>query len=399
MRKELAFVCATTISTAGALAQVQYTSVPGVNLVAVSADGSRAIGSRLVEGNNLRFPIVWTASGGVVDLVTPPSTFACLSFAMGMSWDGQRMAATLNIGEPVDQNWNQEIVYWENGIPDQVGDLPGGFRKRAGESFISGNGQVVVGTGRNDLGTAVATWIPSTILQRVDGTWNAGTLALATSFDGGVIVGSYGTARAFRWSQSQGFEPLNSGGDMAMALACSADGQVVVGFVGNNTRLGVLWDRRGERRDLSSNGIVVKEGVAVSADGRTVIGNGINGLPVIWNANRGARDLREVAQSQGGVVLPVLGKAKGISADGRTIVGEGFVLHLAAPCAGDVDDGTLDGGRDEAVTIDDLSAFLVWFLEGSSLADIDDGSGTGTPDASVNIDDLLYFLAGYENGC
>ena len=89
----------------------------------------------------------------------------------------------------------------------------------------------------------------------------------------------------------------------------------------------------------------------------------------------------------------------GISPDGRTVVGVDFVFRLQAPCAGDIDDGSLTGARDEAVNTDDVIAFLKWFEEGSRLVDLDDGSSRGVPDAMVDIHDLLYFLAGYEVGC
>jgi hypothetical protein len=98
--------------------------------------------------------------------------------------------------------------------------------------------------------------------------------------------------------------------------------------------------------------------------------------------------------------------AAALSPDGRTIIGQmegflgdGYVLRLRAPCAGDVDDGTGSGGRDDRVDGLDLTAFIDWMLAGDMRADLDDGSGTGRPDAAITLDDLLYFIQGYVEGC
>ncbi len=60
-----------------------------------------------------------------------------------------------------------------------------------------------------------------------------------------------------------------------------------------------------------------------------------------------------------------------------------------------------DVNEDDAVTIDDLTAYLGAFSRGLASADLDNDAepGLGLPDFAVTIDDLLYFLARYEGGC
>jgi hypothetical protein len=147
------------------------------------------------------------------------------------------------------------------------------------------------------------------------------------------------------------------------------------------------------------------QATGVSADGRIVVGRHNYGAPFtgsngfIWDAHYGTRDLGRVIAAQLNRTPIRCDFALGVSPDGRTVVGSGYILRLRAPCAADVDDGTNSGGRDGAVTLDDLSAFLRWFETGSALADIDDGTSRGVPDAMVDVRDLLYFLGGFEQGC
>lgn len=72
---------------------------------------------------------------------------------------------------------------------------------------------------------------------------------------------------------------------------------------------------------------------------------------------------------------------------------------LTVRCPADIDDGTMTGTGDQAVTIDDLVAFLAFFEGGDARADIDDGSFTGVSDGAVEVADLLFFLHRYEQGC
>lgn len=72
---------------------------------------------------------------------------------------------------------------------------------------------------------------------------------------------------------------------------------------------------------------------------------------------------------------------------------------IPSGCPSDLDDGSMLGHPDGAVTIDDLLYFLVGFEAGDVRVDLDDGSGTGARDGAVTVDDLLFFLVHFEGGC
>lgn len=74
-------------------------------------------------------------------------------------------------------------------------------------------------------------------------------------------------------------------------------------------------------------------------------------------------------------------------------------IHLAAECPADLDGGGGGGVPDNAVDINDLLTFLVWFESGDVAADLDDGQASGLPDGGVDVNDLLYFLVRFEGGC
>jgi Immunoglobulin I-set domain len=73
--------------------------------------------------------------------------------------------------------------------------------------------------------------------------------------------------------------------------------------------------------------------------------------------------------------------------------------ELTVRCPSDLDNGSMLGVKDQAVTIDDLLFFLIRFEQGTLSSDIDDGSSLALPDGAVTIDDLLYFLERFEQGC
>jgi len=78
-----------------------------------------------------------------------------------------------------------------------------------------------------------------------------------------------------------------------------------------------------------SGGEFSSEARAISADGSVVVGRASSGSgdeAFIWDEENGMRSLRDIliAQSVGGIQGWSLRDARGISADGRTIVGYGI---------------------------------------------------------------------------
>ena len=117
--------------------------------------------------------------------------------------------------------------------------------------------------------------------------------SFGASSDGSVVVGestSGSGPEAFRWTSGGGMVGLGNlpgGGFFSRALGVSSDGSVVVGFSedadGNEA---FIWDDANGMRDLHSvlvddfgldlTGWSLTAADGISADGLTIVGNGIN---------------------------------------------------------------------------------------------------------------------------
>lgn len=148
-----------------------------------------------------------------------------------------------------------------------------------------------------------------------------GSFALGVSADGLRVVGRISTpegVQAFQWRQASGMVgmgDLAGGSFSSTAYAVSADGSIIAG------------------------------------EGRTASGR----RPFVWNTGQGMRDLQALLVDHFGLNLAgwQLREAKGLSADGRTIVGGGInsagttegwrvVFTCAAPFEDDDADGDVD---------------------------------------------------------
>lgn len=147
---------------------------------------------------------------------------------------------------------------------------------------------------------------------------------------------------------------------------------------------------------------------AVTPDGRLVGGydltpQGLGTRAWIWDAQHQLRSVDSIILEQLGTLPRSMESLIAMSADGRTLLLESnartYVFTMPAPCAGDVDNGLGEGGRDGGVDAHDLTAFLGWFFGGDLRSDLDNGTGEGVPDLSVTVDDLVYFLTGFDEGC
>lgn len=92
----------------------------------------------------------------------------------------------------------------------------------------------------------------------------------------GLAEGETGRGFAFRWTESEGMTklPVNRPDSASRANAASADGGVIVGWndQDNGFRSGVVW-KDGEAIDLAdADGVPVGEALAVTRDGRIVVG-------------------------------------------------------------------------------------------------------------------------------
>ena len=307
---------------------------------AVSADGSVVVGtSRVgsgVEGNRA---FRWTASGGMEELGGLPDLGSYYSWAHDVSADG-----SVVVGQIRSSAGNEAFRWSESTAMVGLGDLPGG-KVRSNAYGVSADGSVVVGVGDDSDGTQAVRWTEQgqiLPLGNLQGT--TGGYGLAVSADGSTIVGYCRGFKAFRWTQETGTLSLGDllGGPVAsQALGVSADGSVIVGdSAGENTtgyasHEAFRWTQETEMVGLGSlpGGTPQSTAAGVSADGSIVVGQSDmlasweGGVPIIWDAEHGMRNLHELLIDDYGLGESLQGwtleRATGVSADGRVIVGWG----------------------------------------------------------------------------
>jgi WD40 repeat protein len=292
---------------------------------AVSADGMLCVGISGNPGNTAGFLSGWGQMTDLGDLAGGPRR--CRPSAVESSpyvVVGQSLSST-----------GAEAFVWRHGQMHRLDDPPGGvFRSLAAD--VSHDGATVVGWRESPDRVQAIRWCGGSAWGLGDLPGGAfHSEARAVSSDGRVIVGLGHAAngpRAFRWTSSQGMaeiEPLPPGCEWSYAHDVSGDGQCVVGRAGAAWGTACLW-RAGEMICLGdlAGGAGDSSARAVSADGSVVVGRSESAAgpeAFIWDAVHGMRSLRDVLISCG---LPVSGwrfvSADGISADGRTIVGWGI---------------------------------------------------------------------------
>lgn len=267
-------------------------------VVGMSFDGS------VIYGESWR----WTAASGAIDVLpwlrNPLGQQTRILF--GCAWDGTTLVGVEGI-YPNDS----DMVRWPQGIFGPRQTLPRAAQFPEGYFFfntISGDGQVLGGmarrpatspTGADTYAAVIVTANGATLLTSESG----GEGVTGLSVDGSVAVGYttfVGSAgprlRAFRWDATNGVVLLDTGvafSDASYARSTNLDGTVVVGdylVLGQPNTRAFLWTSTNDFVDLREE-LVVNYGLAnelagwqllvatdVSADGRTVVGQGINPL-------------------------------------------------------------------------------------------------------------------------
>jgi uncharacterized membrane protein len=369
---------------------------------AVSTDGRVVVGRHRQVSGELSDGIRWTRDGGTQRLAPlHPSHFGSWSYAYSVSADGTTIGG---LAGDFGRTPNPQPVIWHTAAVIAVGPmsstswagvwaLSGDGSIRAGKvgelAFVQNlagpvhllgpgavaamtpDGQSMVGTLLSNQGTPrAALWAPDLSSEFLNPDPNQSCQAISVSPDGGIIVGNSGvlgstSARPFRWTRSDGMEGLGPfpGGQEATgpAIAVSADGLVIVG-----------------RHDLPSS------------------------TAFIWDASRGLRDLKEVLVTEFGLGHMLGGwtlrTATGISADGRTIVGNGdgplgyrgWVVHLGYSCYANCDRSTTP-----ALNAFDFHCFINRFSASDPYANCD----RSTTPPVLNANDFVCFMNAYAAGC
>lgn len=186
-----------------------------------------------------------------------------------------------------------EACCWTNGVMSGLGVLPGGSHFSTAYG-VSGDGSVIVGKSASENGGEAFRW-DNGILTGLGDLPGGGfdSEARDISSDGDVIVGqglSENGYEACRWAEGQvcGLGDLNGGDYSSIAYGVSGDGNVIVGSGGGNSgQEAFMWDATNGMRSLvdvlaSEYGLDLSEwqkltaAYAISADGRTIVGDGVN---------------------------------------------------------------------------------------------------------------------------
>jgi probable HAF family extracellular repeat protein len=296
---------------------------------ALSADGRTVVGYAANDGEFIDNSFRWTADTGMVRLVYPPD----VKFAVphGTSGDG-----SVVVGRGTDGVAVVAFRWTESGTRTLPMLNPA---DRYGEAFdISADGSVIVGISRDadyfDVAVrwdaagvhALGTLAPPTADART-------AIASDVTPNGSVIVGyspsHNGRYEAFRWTAAGGMVGLGDlpGGEfLSRASGVSDDGSTVVGASAWATLSSAAF------RWTADSGMVRLVGMDgasdTSGDGSVVVGSrtDVSGdTAMIWTAADGTRRLddalRRAGVDTGGWRLRT---AFAVSADGLTIAGDGI---------------------------------------------------------------------------
>ena len=216
-----------------------------------------------------------------------------VSIANGVSADGTVVVGYSDEDDPTVNYQIFEAFRWTaaTGMVG-LGWLPGGNKASQAED-ISADGSVIVGASTSAAGSQAFRWTAA------DGMTGLGLpsgaafgRAAGVSADNSTIIGfnSFSNLnRAFRWTAAEGMVDLGlmPGMNFSQATGVSADGSVIVGRTGVEFQFSraFLWDAAHGMRSLldvlvegnpNLTGWNLQSAQSISADGKTVVGFGIN---------------------------------------------------------------------------------------------------------------------------
>lgn len=256
--------------------------------IGVSADGSVVVGHRFSAAGWQVFK--WTSETGMVGIdIDLPDDF--YSFGThGVSGDG-----AIIVGQSeLLSGYGPVLWSEETGLVSLGGS---GFHLSSAND-VSADGHLVVGMADLPSGIQAFRWTQEIGMIGL-GLLPGGSFfsdAVAISANGATVVGYCETrsgTEAFRWTEATGMVGLGqlTGGDYSSATDVSADGGIVVGNSHSHTLAGstdeaLYWNRSIGMQNLQDLLLVsgakgledwqLQFAWAVSADGQTIVGEGIN---------------------------------------------------------------------------------------------------------------------------
>lgn len=263
----------------------------------MSYDGGVVIGYDTNPGISGGHAFTWTSGGGRAYLDDPAQVDQSEPWAI--SWDGATVAGyRVRTGET-----RFEAVVWQNGSAQLLGQTFGDQETLA--TGVSSTGTVVGQTSEWPGPARPFRWTAQAGIQFIDlpetVRFEGGP---RVSADGNTIAGDWwpqaGGDESFVWTEQSGaigLGDLPGGAFSSHAAGLSADGQIVVGtsitgsyspaegfFVHSTTAF--IWDKNHGMRSLPAvladeygldlRGWALWEATGISADGRTIVGNGVS---------------------------------------------------------------------------------------------------------------------------
>lgn len=276
-------VLLTFISAAPAFSGVTFTPTGAVDMVplSISDDGTIVVGSGIFGS-----PIYYYTEAAGVSVIGD----GCSSGVPAISGDGKTV-----LGCHVDTNGKENAAKWLGGTSWQ--DLGSEAGAVSCDSFLSGAYGVT-----RDGSLAVGLLWRAMQCHANAGTWD-------------LVHGGPATVL-----------PLLTDGVSTRANAVNADGSVIVGWDDTLGRAGAKWVNTVPELILTPDGNPNGEALAVSADGKTIVGYGYNNFGPeawIWRENHGVRPIGMSNGNKGSFL------ALDLSDDGRVVVGlirKGFFL-------------------------------------------------------------------------
>lgn len=272
---------------------------------AASSDGTVVMGLSRAAGSLANETFLWTSENGLQGIASPDD--GPHSSGADLSGDGRIVVGTAR-GTPRGGDAENEVFRWVEDMGHELlGTIPwlSDPTDDVAVQAISRDGTTIVGT-QNDgflkrsLNYESFVWREETGFQRiVNPTPYHQNFAHAVSDDGAFVTGEIVRmdgdrvlSEAFIWTEEAGLIPLgpyHDGSDTTRAFAISGDGSVAAGEM-RNPEVGTV--------------------------------------AMIWDAYRGPRGLQELLATEFGLVEPLAGwslvRPTAISQDGLTIVGDGI---------------------------------------------------------------------------
>ncbi|QDU55562.1 PEP-CTERM sorting domain-containing protein [Aeoliella mucimassa] len=298
----------------------------GFGSTAISVDGlgQKVVGSSATDTSDNAF--LWTEVSGIQSIA--PSGSALAISEDGVVVVGMATNAGTGIQEPF--MWDSANGLSLLGFPGPASPSP------AAALDVSGNGEVVVGfTVFNGVQKAFSWTVGAGFVDLEPLTTETST-ATSISRDGSVIAGQLGN-RAFRWTATDGMAYLGDlpgGSDSSEASGMSADGAIVVGsFDSSNGSEAFRWSNETGMVGLGflSTDSTSSFAAATTESGEAIVGQnsvGNTGEAFLWTPAHGIEPLQHVLETRFSLSNELSGweliSALDISADGRFIVGRGI---------------------------------------------------------------------------